>query len=91
MEQVFYIDLSEVLTIEDFQEALARELPLPEYYGMNLDAFNDVLIEFGSEWNLIFYNTSRAEMSLGKYFTAFQRLCSEACEEFPTMKIRFFA
>ena len=43
MEQVFYIDLTEVSTKEELQEALVETLPLPDYYGRNLDALYDVL------------------------------------------------
>ena len=91
MEQVYYIDLIEVHSKEDFQDLLVKELPLPDYYGKNLDAFNDVLREFGGSWNLIFYNTKFAEYRLGKYFQAFERLCEEACEDMPQLQIRFFS
>ena len=90
MEKVFYIDLFEVISKEDLQDLLAKELPLPEYYGKNLDAFNDVLTEFGSEWNIIFYNSKFARFRLGKYFDALERLCSEACEDVEGLQIRFY-
>lgn len=90
MEQVFYIDLSEVYSKEEFQELLEKELPMPDYYGRNLDAFNDVLGEFGGSWNIIFYNSKFAAYRLGKYFEALQRLCSEACEDVEGLKIRFY-
>ena len=90
MEKVFYIDLFEVYSKEDLQDLLAKELPLPEYYGKNLDAFNDVLTEFGSEWNIIFYNSKFARFRLGKYFDALERLCSEACEDVAGLQIRFY-
>ena len=90
MEQVFYIDLSNVYNKEDFQKLLAAELPLPDYYGRNLDALNDVLGEFGRSWNIIFYNSKFAAYRLGKYYDALQRLCSEACEDVDGLKIRFY-
>ena len=90
MEQVFYIDLMNVHSKEDLQDELVKELPLPDYYGKNLDAFNDVLTEFGGEWNIIFYNSKFAEYRLGKYFEALKRLCSEACEDMEGLQIRFY-
>ena len=90
MEQVFYLDLMEVHSKEELQELLAKELPLPDYYGHNLDAFNDVLREFGNEWNIIFYNSKFAQYRLGKYFEALKRLCQEACEDMDGLKIRFY-
>ena len=91
MEQVFYIDLMEVYSKEDLQEELVKELPLPDHYGKNLDAFNDVLGEFGSNWNIIFYNSKFAQYRLGKYFEALKRLCSEACEDIDGLRIRFYS
>ena len=90
MEQVFYIDLMEVYSKEDLQELLVKELPLPDYYGRNLDALNDVLREDGEGWNIVFYNSKFAELRLGKYFEALRRLAGEACEDMPTLNIRFF-
>lgn len=90
MEQVYYIDLMNVHSKEDLQDLLVKELPLPDYYGKNLDAFNDVLREFGSEWNLIFYNSKFAEYRLGKYYEALKRLCQEACEDMNELQIRFY-
>lgn len=59
MEQVFYIDLKGISTKEELHALLKKELPLPEYYGDNLDAFYDVLTEQGEGWNLIFYNCTK--------------------------------
>ena len=90
MEQVFYIDLSEVTTKEALQDVLVKELPLPEYYGKNLDALHDVLTETSKEWNIIIYNTGNVKKALGKYFEALKRLCYEACQENSCLKIRFY-
>ncbi len=61
MEQVFYIDLKGISTREELHDLLRKELPLPEYYGDNLDAFYDVLTEKGAGWNLIFYNQTKVD------------------------------
>ncbi|MBO4912364.1 MAG: barstar family protein [Butyrivibrio sp.] len=90
MEKVFYIDLAEVMTPEELQSELVKELPLPDYYGRNLDALYDVLTESGDGWNIIFYNTERAQYRLGKYLDALQRLCREASEDVRDLKIRFY-
>lgn len=89
-ERVFYLDLSEVTTKEGLQEQLVKELPLPDYYGKNLDALSDVLTESGEGWNIIFYNTTRAARLLGKYFDALKRLAEDACEATEELKIRFY-
>ncbi len=90
MEKVFYIDLFEVHSKEDLQELIAKSLPVPDYYGKDLDAFFDVLTEFGGEWNIIFYNSKFAQFRLGKYYEALTRLCDEACEDKEGLKIRFY-
>ncbi len=90
MEKVFYIDLSEVTTKEELQDLLVRELPLPDYYGKNLDALHDILTEC-NQWNLIFYNSTKSQKVLGKYFNALCRMCEDALEENENLKIRFFA
>ncbi len=89
MEKVYYIDLSEVTTKEEFQDRIVKELPLPDYYGCNLDALHDVLTEC-DEWNIIFYNSTDLERNLGKYYRALRRMCEDAVEENDGLKIRFF-
>ena len=61
MERVFYIDLNGISTKDELHALLRKELPLPEYYGDNLDAFYDVLTEKGTGWNLIFYNQTKVD------------------------------
>lgn len=90
MEKVFYIDLFEVYSREDFQELLVKELPLPDYYGKNLDALYEVLGDYGNEWNIIFYNSKFARWRLGRYFEAVERLCEDACRDTEGLKIRFY-
>ena len=90
MEKVFYIDLAEASTPEELQKELVKELPLPDYYGCNLDALYDVLTESGDGWNIIFYNARFAQYRLGKYFDALSRLCREAAEDVHDLKIRFY-
>ena len=89
-EKVFYLDLSEITTKEELHDLLAKELPVPDYYGKNLDALHDVLTESAQGWNLIFYNTTRAARLLGKYYDTLMRLCDEACEEADNLQIRFY-
>ena len=90
MERVFYIDLSDATTIEELQDILTKELPTPDYYGRNLDAFYDVLGDVSKKWNIIFYNTTKAKKNLGKYFNALERLCADACSENENLQIRFY-
>lgn len=90
MERVFYIDLYKITTKEELQDLLAKELPLPEHYGKNLDALYDVFTEQAKEWNIIFYNSKSAELNLGKYFDTLKKMCLRACKEAQGLRIRFF-
>lgn len=89
-EKVFYLDLTEITTKEELHDLLAKELPVPDYYGRNLDALHDVLTEAAEGWNLIFYNTTRAARLLGKYYDTLMRLAEEAMEEADNLQIRFY-
>ena len=87
---VFYIDLKEVNTKEEFHKTLARELPLPDYYGENLDALYDVLTEYGDGWNIIFYNSTALEKAEPKMFERLRKTIKHALEECDDLKIRIF-
>ena len=50
----FTVDLAGVRSAARLHAALAEQLPLPEHYGRNLDAFHDVLTEFGQSWRIVF-------------------------------------
>ncbi|MBO6196240.1 MAG: barstar family protein [Butyrivibrio sp.] len=90
MEQVFYIDLSNVTTKSELHDILAKELPLPEHYGHNLDALYDVLTETTEAWNIIIYNTSAMEHENPDYLNRLKKLTSRARKESGNLKIRFY-
>lgn len=90
MEQVFYIDLSNVTTKSELHDILAKELPLPEHYGHNLDALYDVLTETTETWNIIIYNTSAMEKENPDYLNRLKKLTSRAQKESGNLKIRFY-
>ncbi len=89
MEQVYYVDLAGVSTKDEFHKLLAEVLPLPDYYGGNLDALYDVLTEDGEGWNVIFYNTAKAP-ELADYLNKARKMAKRAIKETQDLKIRFF-
>ncbi|MBE5828224.1 MAG: hypothetical protein E7305_02045 [Butyrivibrio sp.] len=91
MEQVFYIDLKGISTKEELHALLRKELPLPEYYGDNLDAFYDVLTEQGEGWNLIFYNVATITSDIADYLPKLKKMCERAASECENLKVRFFS
>ncbi len=90
MEQVFYIDLKGVITRDEFYGILRNELPLPDYFGNNLDAFYDVLTDACDNYNIIFYNCCDMEKEMTQYFERLKKMCSAAVSEGDDLKIRFF-
>lgn len=90
MEKVFYIDLKGAKTKEELHEILKETLPLPDYYGGNLDALYDVLTEMGDDWNLIFYNTCDLAVEEPDYFGKLCTMADRAVREADNLKIRFF-
>ena len=90
MEKVFYIDLSGVKSKEQFHKVLERELPLPDHYGMNLDALYDVLTEISDKWNIIIYNATGFRCSMEKYFDSFEKLCRNVMSECENIRIRIY-
>lgn len=67
-------------------EALARVLPLPEWYGRNLDALLDCLTDLREETCLRITGAAELAERLGPYGGRFFRVLRWAAEENP----RFF-
>ena len=79
MEETEYIiDLSGVSTEEDVQERLSESLPLPDYYGGNLDALYDVLTEYGDGWHVIVMNTDDVDDDVRQYIDDMLEVFEEA-------------
>ena len=82
MRQEFVIDLKGATDAGAIQDALAANLPLPSDYGRNLDAFYDVLTEYGTGWRIIFRNAGRAAAPL-------RGVCRDAAVETPGLEVVF--
>lgn len=77
----YTIDLSGVQDKAALHDTLSRILPLPGYYGRNLDALYDCLLEPHEPWNISFTGCEQAEKALGGYFVGFKDTFADA-EEF---------
>ena len=92
MEETEYIiDLSGVSTEEDVQERLSESLPLPDYYGGNLDALYDVLTEpcFGGNCLVLFIDCAGFSESMPRYYAAMQQMCKAAADVNPGLTVEF--
>ena len=63
----FIIDLDGVSSEEDVQERIMEALPLPDYYGGNLDALYDVLTEMGDGWHITIANREGVDEEVEEY------------------------
>ena len=66
---------------------LVERLDLPTYYGRNLDALYDVLMELGGETEIILRDPGAVAENLGKYGEALLTTLQEAAEENPHLTI----
>jgi RNAse (barnase) inhibitor barstar len=73
----------------DLHDRLQEALPLPVWYGRNLDAFYDCLTEQAEEWNLTFCGTGDADAVLPAYMDALRRLCRAAQAENDRLRVTF--
>ena len=63
-------------------EDIAGALSLPEHYGRNLDAFYDVLTEYGGNWKIVFKHAGAVARGL-------RAVCADAMAETPGLEIMF--
>ena len=80
--QRFVVDLAGVRSAARLHATLAAQLPLPAHYGRNLDAFHDVLTEFGGCWSIVFRHAGAAANGL-------RAVCADAMDETPGLDIVF--
>ena len=80
--QEFFVDLADAHDAASLHAALAAQLPLPEHYGRNLDAFYDVLTEYGGNWKIVFKHAGAVARGL-------RAVCADAMTETPGLEIVF--
>ena len=78
----FVVELQGVGTAEALHAALAAQLPLPAHYGRNLDAFYDVLTEYGANWRIAFRHAGAAAAGL-------RQVCGDAAAATPGLEMGF--
>ena len=66
---------------------LAERLCLPDYYGRNLDALYDLLMEIDGQTEIVLEEPASVVEQLGRYGEALLRTLQEAAEENPNLII----
>jgi len=77
----FVIDLKDIYSPDELHARIAQIIPVPDYYGANLDALHDVLTEQSEGWVIVFSSASVPETTMGKYMKNLRRMCAAAAEE----------
>lgn len=62
-------------------DILADSLKLPEWYGRNLDALYDCLVDLQEETEIRVFGGAAMQERLGKYAAALLRVLGDAAEE----------
>lgn len=85
----FKVDIRGVRDRKELHRCLAETLPLPDYYGNNLDALYDVLTEQGEPWDIEILFMNETEERLGAYLLTMKRMCEAVEQENPHVRVRW--
>ena len=78
----YIVDFGSVTDKESFHACLKKSLPLPEWYGGNLDALYDSLTDL-DEACIYFKNCGQAAESISDYYESFLVVIADAQMEVP--------
>ena len=80
-----YLNGNEMVSREAAHDHLAKELDLPDYYGRNLDALYDLLMEVSAETQITLVDPAAVVNFLGKYGQTLLSTIQEAAENNPNL------
>ena len=85
----YRIDLDGIYSADELHELIAKNLPLPDYYGGTLDALYDVFSEVNEDWEIEWTSMDLAEAVMGKYIRSLEKMCRRVTQENPHLVMRF--
>ena len=85
----YLIDLSGVTDRDSLHQCLRDALPLPEWYGNNLDALYDSMTEMSVPVTIRFLESEKAQDRLGDYFEMFRRVLQDVQSDLPGLTVFF--
>ncbi len=74
---------------EDTHNYLAQRLCFPNYYGKNLDALHDCLLDISEQTNIVFYNTEALNLALELYASIMIQVFMNASQENDFIEVFF--
>ena len=92
MNNSYFVDLTGVENRTELHDKIEQELPVPHWYGRNLDALYDLLTEpgFGGEnCTICFTGCSAAGEGMKGYLEAMKQMCRAAGEENAGLTVEF--
>lgn len=84
------LDGDNIINREMLHDTLAASLPLPEWYGRNLDALYDCLLDIREETEIQLIHKEALKNHLGYYANVFQKAVSDACLENPGIHFKTY-
>ena len=88
--KLLFLDMNRIKDREALHEELQAKLRLPDYYGKNLDALNDVLAEGNVRAVMVFENCSLASDEMKDYLVKFRTMADKLSSENKDLVFRFF-
>lgn len=85
----YTIDLSRVTDVNSLHEQLEEALPLPAWYGRNLDALYDALTELPGEASIYVSGQDRLPGQMRDYYDRLCRVLRDVQQEVPGLKVFF--
>lgn len=85
----YLVDLSSVTDRHSLHRRLREALPLPEWYGSNLDALYDFLTDLPVPVTIRFSGSEKAKDRLDDYFELFRRVLRDAQSALPGLTVLF--
>ena len=89
------VDLSGIKTVEDLHNELKEAFEFPDYYGGNLDALHDCLMDIAVTATeadpviVTFAGYKKAKRALGSDFHNFRNVLNDVAEEYPNFIVEW--
>lgn len=74
---------------KEAHDYLAQRLSFPDYYGKNLDALHDCLLDISTRTNIVFYNKDCLDTALESYAYIMIKTFLHATEENDFLSVSF--
>ena len=85
----YIVELKHVRSKKRFWAEIERGIPVPDYFGENLDALYDVLSETEEQTEIIFRHAEKCANYLPAYIPRLKRMCKDLSEEIPHLTFIF--